>query len=89
MDVGSEVSLVLIITAVQDDKKQTPLDIALECASRLYHSGCVDVAYYLIVNCDCGSEEEKRLLFCSACFHGELDIVKKLVVKQKINPKGK
>ena len=74
---------------MQDEKKQTPLDIALECASRSYCSECVDVAYYLIVNCGCGSEEEKRILLCRACFHGELDIVKKLVVNQKIEPNCK
>ena len=74
---------------MQNDKEQTPLDIALECASRSYRSECVDVAYHLIVNCSCGSKEEKRILLCRACFHGNLDVVKKLVVQQKIDPKCK
>ena len=62
---------------------QSPLDIALECgASR---SNCVDVAYYLIVNCVCGGEDEQIELLCRACYHGELDVVKKLV-QLKVNP---
>ena len=66
--------------------KQQPLEIALEGASTSYRAGGVDVAYYLITNCGCGNNEEKMILFCRACFHGKLDVIKKLVSQHKIDP---
>jgi len=44
-------------------------------------------ALYLI-NCGCGGDEEKARLLCDACSMGEIDIVKKLVERHKIDPNG-
>ena len=77
---------IIFCTDVRDDKNQTPLDIALECANSSYKSGGVDVAYYLMMKCGCGSEEEKVLLLCTACYHGKLDMVKKLVLQHNVDP---
>ena len=41
------------------------------------------------MNCGCGGEDERMKLLCIACYEGELDMVKKLVVQQKVNPNGK
>ena len=72
---------------MRNDKEQSPLDIALTGATRFYTgSKCVSVAYYLMRNCGCGGEEEKNTLLCRACYHGELDVVKKLVTQLKVNP---
>ena len=77
----------MYLTVMRDNKEQSPLDLALKGAKKWYRSKCVSVAYYLIVTCGCGGEEEKMILFCRACYHGELNVVKKLVVLHKVDPK--
>ena len=71
---------------MKDDEEQSPLDIALEHGNTSYTSNSVDIAYYLIMNCGCGGEVEKMELFCRACYHGKLDLIKKLVVQHKVHP---
>ena len=71
---------------MKNDEEQSPLDIALERASKFYRSSSVDISYYLIMNCGCGGEVEKMKLLCRACYHGKLDLVKKLVVQHKVIP---
>ena len=86
---------------MRDDKEQSPLDLALKNAklhqpirSLVWKAGdyiyqeFVNIAYYLIVTCGCGGEEEKSILFCRACSHGMLDVMKKLVVLHKVDPKS-
>ena len=73
---------------MKDDKEQSPLNIALECANTSYRSGGVDIAEYLIMNCSCGGEVEKKELLCRACFHGKLNLVKKIIEKHKVHPNG-
>ena len=76
---------VVILIGVKDDMGQSPLDTALDSLS---NSNCVDIAYYLIVECGYGGEEEKMMLLCRACYHGKLDMVKKLVLQHNIDPNG-
>ena len=70
---------------MRDELDLTPLDIALDSLE----PGCVDVAYYLTVNRECGGKEHKKKLICRACYWGKLNIVKKLVTQHGVDPKCK
>ena len=47
----------------------------------------LDSALFLI-NHGCGSDEDKVKLLCKACQQGELKMVKELVERHGVNPKG-
>ncbi|XP_064386915.1 uncharacterized protein LOC135335371 isoform X2 [Halichondria panicea] len=69
---------------VRNDKGQSPLDIALV----YLYEGCMDVALYLMSR-GCGSDEDNNAkLLCAACRCGKLDVVKKLVEQDKVDPKN-
>ena len=78
--------LLVSLIAVKGEEEQSPLDLALKCASTFYRSGGVDVACYLIMNCGCGGEVEKIKLLCGACYYGKLNLVKKLALHHKLHP---
>ena len=65
----------------RDDKGRTPLDSAME--------NNTNAALYLI-NHRSGMHGDKQRgkLLCRACNFGELDMVKKLVGRHKVDPKG-
>ena len=77
--------LVYFHTDVKDDKQQLPLEIALQYMSE--KKSCVDTAHYL-VNCGCGSNEDKSKLMFGACQWGLLELVKDLARNHNINPQG-
>ncbi len=69
---------------MRNDKGQSPLDIALV----YLYEGCMDVALYLMSR-GCGSDEDNNAkLLCAACRCGKLDVVKKLVEQDKVDPKS-
>ena len=71
---------------VRDDEGQTPLEVAL---NYLYHDeGCVSVSLYLL-KIGCGDKKHRLKLMCGACWRGNLDVVKELVERYRINPNGK
>ena len=70
---------------MRDDKRRSPLDVALEYLS--YHDCCIDIVLYLI-NRGCGDDEDKDKLLCGACEWGRLDVVTELVEKHDRDPKG-
>ena len=64
-----------------DDEEGSPLDCAVE-------EDHYDIALYL-VNHGCVVNRNKERLLLSACQYGELDVVKELIEKYKVDPKGK
>ena len=66
---------------VRDDQGRTPLDTAIE--------NNTSAAFYLINHapgmCD---DKERGKLLCRACSSGDLDMVKKLIKKHKVDPRG-
>ena len=79
-------------TGVRDDDGDTPLDKALDGALEEeliedeWKYAC-KVPLYLI-NRGCGSDKDKARLLCGACLFGDIDIVRELVEKHKIDPNG-
>ncbi len=74
------------LTDVRDVRRCSPLDLAL--SNRYNKVGCVDVAYYLIMNHSCGGDKDKGKLLFGACRWGKLDVVKDIIANCNINPNG-
>ena len=72
---------------MRDDKGKSPLDHALHWEKDDYVDASVDIALYL-VNHGCGDDIDKVKLLCEACYQGELDIVKEIIEKHKVDPKS-
>ena len=64
-----------------DDNDERPLDVAL------IHDK-VEAADYLY-SCGSGAGNDNVRLLCGACEKGELDVVKKLVETDNVNPNSK
>ena len=66
---------------MKDNEGNSPLDVAVRNIQ-------IDTALYLI-NCGCGSNEDKEKVLSLACQFGKLEIVKELVEQHSVNPKCK
>ena len=78
----------IFISDAKDDGGQSPLDRALDPDNLYYNEGCIDVANHLIGSGQGGRNEQAKLL-CGVCWWGKLDMVKKLVEQDNIDPNGK
>ena len=75
------VCIVYICTDDRDNRNESPLDVALK-------SNEIEIAHYLISRSGGGGKQVAKLL-CGACETGEFDVVKDLIEKYKVDPKGK
>ena len=66
---------------VRDDENESPLDIAIKSKE-------IEAAHYLVNHGAGASKHNARLLF-RACKEGELDVVKELIEKYKLDPNCK
>ncbi len=70
-----------------DVEGKSPLDYALDGHNDNYDEVSVYIALYL-VNHGCGDDKDKDRLLFAACCQGELNVVKELITKHKVEPNG-
>ena len=66
---------------MRDDKGRTPLDTAIE-------NSTIAVRYLMDHGSGMCGDKQRGKLLCRACNSGNLDMVKKLVERHKVDPKG-
>ena len=72
--------LLLYSIDVKNQEGNSPLDVALRVKNQ-------EVALYLF-NYSSGSDQDNDKVLMQACESGELNVVKKLVERHNINPRG-
>ena len=77
--------MICVTVDVRDDKGRSPLDILLE---GMYDwNKRFDIAHYLL-SCGYGDEEDRVKWLYEACWWGMLKVVKELVERHNVDPKG-
>ena len=80
--------MICVIVDVRDDEGRSPLDILLEeinDTSKRYYG--FNIALYLL-SCGYGDDEGRVKWLYKACSWGELEVVKELVERHNVDPKG-
>ena len=76
----------MLTAGVQDDERQSLLDITLE---NIFTDAddFLNTALYLVTH-GYGGDEDKVKVLHKACYCGKLDVVKELVEQHKVDPNG-
>ena len=82
--------MICVTVDVRDDEGCSPLDILLEGIDnfRWFKQDCgFDIAHYLL-SCGYGDYEDRVKWLYKACRWGQLEVVKELVERHNVDPKG-
>ena len=84
--------MICVTVDVRDDEGRSPLDILLEGIDDIDDSGNkryfdFDIAHYLL-RCGFGDDEDRVKWLCKACRWGQPKVVKELVERHNVDPKG-
>ena len=72
---------------MQDDKRQSLLDMTLADIDYDTADGVLNTALYLVTH-GYGEDEDKVKVLRKACYWRKLDVVKELVEQHKVDPNG-
>ena len=82
--------MICVTVDVRDNEGRSPLDILLEGmddSNNIKRHFGFDIAHYLL-SCGYGDEEDRVKWLYKACRWGKLEVVKELVERHNVGPKG-